>query len=70
MKKYVNKRVAHYDKMDFNDYPSYEDLRKVLEFLKSVFQKYYRLLNGPQSPMLAEPSKDWLQIFKVPWIKS
>lgn len=70
IKRYVNKRVAHWDSMEFRDYPTYEDLRKALEFLKVVFRKYYRLLYGPQKPMIAQPTTEWLDIFKIPWIKS
>lgn len=65
---YVNKRVAHRDKNQFNATPSHGELDEAIEFLSTLHWKYSGLLTSfPQNDFLPPWGYDWKRVFQYPW---
>jgi hypothetical protein len=67
VKHYVNKRIAHRDE-GVEPAPNLGDLDDSLNALKSLVDKYCRLVtgSGPSLDVLLDP--EWKSILRVPWI--
>lgn len=69
VKTYVDKRIAHHEKIEFEDIPKYEDLHKAIEHLGHLHRKYFSLFRCLGIANLV-PTKhyEWKTIFLYPWI--
>jgi HEPN superfamily AbiU2-like protein len=66
---YVNKRVAHHDKKDFDAVPSYSDLHDAIDFLGSLHNRYFLIFKClDPGPLLPNWGYDWTTVFRVPWL--
>lgn len=69
VKTYVDKRIAHYEKIEFKDIPSYQELYDSIEHLGQLHSKYYSLFRCWGKSNLAPIKQyDWTLIFHHPWI--
>jgi hypothetical protein len=65
---YVNKRIAHLDKVVNAPPLTYDDINGALDTLGDVFKRYYRLLTGDQLAQLTPAmGRTWTQAFEFPW---
>lgn len=69
IKKYRNKRVAHFDKKESLFKANYDDLHKAVETIRSIASKYYLLLKQGGNNLIPTDQTDWQEILTVPWIK-
>jgi len=70
IKSFATKRIAHFDKEIFEDFPSYGELDAVLDYLEEIFKKYSLVLRADTSDLLPIFLYDWKKIFRYPWIVS
>jgi hypothetical protein len=70
MRQYVNKRIAHFDKSDLNNLPTYAELDSCLNFIEKLLKKYLRLFKGKHYPNIVPVFQyNWKEIFEIAWIK-
>lgn len=68
---YIDKRIAHYDKESIENIPVLKDVDDFIEFLGSLFKKYYGLIRAAEHvSLIAVKQYDWKAIFRVPWIEN
>jgi len=65
----ANKKIAHRDKNDFQDLPTYKEIDECCDYLKEIVEKYFFLLHGIGLTIILPPLYDWKKIFRIPWIK-
>lgn len=70
VKKYVNKRLAHYEAIPSGRMPSpsFKDLDDALNVLEEVFRRYYFLFAAADLRLLPTFQYDLLAPLRVPWI--
>jgi len=68
IKKYRNKRIAHFDKNESLFKANYDDLHKAVETVRSIASKYYLLLKQGGNDLIPVDQTDWQEILTVPWI--
>jgi hypothetical protein len=68
LKKYVDKRVAHYDRKYLPLGPSYKDIDEAFEFLNGLLSRYYQFFRAASLSLGPYIQYDWKQIFRVAWI--
>ena len=69
VKTYVDKRIAHYEKIEFKDIPSYQELYDAIEHLGQLHCKYYGLFRlWGKANLVPIKQYDWTVIFHHPWI--
>lgn len=68
IKKYRNKRIAHFDKKESLFKANYDDLHKAMETVRSIASKYYLLLKQGGNDLIPTDQTDWQEILTVPWI--
>jgi hypothetical protein len=68
LKKYVDKRVAHYDRRSPPLGPSYKDIDEAFEFLSGLLSRYYQFFRAASFSLGPYIQYDWKQIFRVAWI--
>ena len=68
LKKYVDKRVAHYDRKSPPLAPSYKDIDEAFEFLGGLLSRYYQFFRGASFSEGPYIQYDWKQIFRLAWI--
>ena len=68
MHRYVNKRIAHLDKVVDAPPLTYDEINGALDTLGDIFKRYYRLFTGrwlmQLTPLLG---RDWIEAFEFPW---
>jgi len=70
IRKFANKRIAHFDKSSFQDFPTFGDLDECLDLLEELLKKYMLLLCAQGGDILPSFLYDWKKIFRYPWIES
>jgi len=69
VKKYVDKRIAHYDQAPFTVLPKFDDLTECLAVFEELIKKYKLLLTATSiSKLLPTPQYDWKAVFRIPWL--
>ena len=69
LRRYVNKRVAHHDKKEFNDIPRYSDLEEAIDFLGSLYKRYFLIIKClDPGDLLPHWGYDWQNVFRYPWL--
>jgi len=67
---FADKRLAHRDKREPKQPPTYKEVDDCVDLLDEFFVKYFRLFKGPSmDSLLPTWQYDWKAIFRVPWIK-
>ncbi|MGH7431166.1 MAG: hypothetical protein ACREI5_05045 [Candidatus Methylomirabilales bacterium] len=70
IRKYANKRIAHFDKSDFKHLPTYADLDESLDYLEALLKKYLLLFRAEgHGSIVPVWQYDWKEIFRLPWIE-
>lgn len=70
IKKFANKRIAHFDKSDFKNLPTYAELNECLDYLEKLLKKYLSIFRAEAHIKIVPVWQyDWKQIFKYPWIE-
>jgi hypothetical protein len=69
LKKYVNKRVAHYDQAKFKAFPKFQDVDDALDYLESLFKRYMQLFRAVHYDVKLYWQYDWKGIFCHAWIE-
>ena len=69
VKKFVNKRIAHFDRRPYRTAPTFSDLRICLRLMEAVLRRYLILVRA-EGLITATPviQYDWKEIFRTPWI--
>jgi hypothetical protein len=71
LKHYVDKRVAHHDKEEFTDIPKYSDLDEAIDFLGSLYKRYFLIIKClDPGELLPHWGYDWKKVFRYPWLGS
>ena len=66
---FADKRVAHRDKRQPKELPTYNELDDVVDFFDGLYCKYCQLLTGAgMESLLPIIQYDWKEIFRIPWI--
>jgi hypothetical protein len=69
IRRYVNKRVAHRDRADFSEIPTFDDLDKALDLVEALVKKYWFLFRAETlTTVVPVWQYDWKVIFRVPWM--
>ena len=69
--KYADQRVAHFDKKEISNIPTFTDLDNCIDFLEKLMKKYYLLFRASHLNSILPVSQDkydWKAIFKEVWI--
>lgn len=69
IRKFANKRIAHFGKSSFQDFPTFGDLDECLDLLEELLKKYMLLLRAQGGDILPSFLYDWKKIFRYPWIE-
>lgn len=70
IRKYANKRIAHFDKSEFRELPTYAELDNCLNYLEELLKKYLLLFRAEGHQRIVPTWQyDWRQIFRFPWIE-
>lgn len=65
---FADRRIAHYDKQELENIPTFENLDVCIDYLDELTKKYYLLFKGSAKPLLVKNLDDWQEIFREPWI--
>lgn len=69
LKRFANKRIAHFDRNKFKDPPTFSELYESLDLIEQILKKYLLFLHGGTyiriSPTIIP---NWTAIFRQPWI--
>lgn len=68
LKHYVDKRVAHHDKKEFNAVPPYSDLDDAIDFLWRLHQRYYPIFRSWPFGDFPSFGYDWKKVFRYAWL--
>ena len=68
LKKYANKRVAHYDGNSPPLGPSYKEIDEAFDILCNLLLRYYHFFRAASFSLGPHIQYDWKQIFRVAWI--
>lgn len=69
LRRFVNKRVAHFDQRKFKNPPTYKEVDQCLEVMETLLKKYVLMLRAEaHMNILPTWQYDWKAIFRVPWI--
>lgn len=70
LRRYANKRIAHFDKSDFKALPTYAELDECLDYLENLLKRYLLLFRAQHySNIVPVWQYDWKQVFRRPWIE-
>lgn len=70
IRKFANKRIAHFDKSEFRQVPTYVELDECLDYLEELLKKYLLLFRAEGDLRIVPTWQyDWQQIFRLPWIE-
>jgi hypothetical protein len=68
---YVNNRVAHHSKNDFDATPKHSDLDDAIDFLVTLHRRYHHIFKCSQlddDNFVPNCGYDWKQVFRLPWL--
>lgn len=66
---YADKRIAHRDKREPKDLPTFGEVDSCIDLLDSLYVKQYLLFRGKSMQSLLPTRQfDWTAIFRIPWI--
>ncbi len=66
---FADKRVAHRDKRELKQLPTYKDLDDCVDLLDELYVKYFLLFHqSSMDSLLPTWQYDWKEIFRTPWI--
>ncbi|MEO8418994.1 MAG: hypothetical protein ABI475_09740 [Methylophilaceae bacterium] len=66
---YADRRIAHWDKREPKELPTYNDLDKCVELLDELYVKYHLLFHASSmESLLPDREFDWKGVFREPWI--
>lgn len=68
LKKYANKRVAHYDRDSPPLGPSYKEIDEAFEVLSNLLLRYHQFFRAASFSLGPYIQYDWKKIFRVAWI--
>lgn len=68
LKKYVDKRIAHYDRTPPPLGPSYKDIDEAFDFLSELLSMYYQHFRAASLSLGPYIQYDWKEIFRKAWI--
>lgn len=69
IRRYVNKRVAHHDKKEFDDVPKYSDLDEAIDFIGTLYKRYFFIFRcASPGELLPDRGYDWKKVFRHPWL--
>jgi len=66
--KYVNKRVAHHDRKEFTEIPTFDDLHEAIDYIEELLRKYWSLFTAFHISVCVRRHYDWRDVFRYPWI--
>lgn len=68
---FADKRLAHHDKRDPKQLPTYNDIDAAIDLLDQLYCRYALMLEA-QAPDTLLPTwqYDWKEIFRTPWLPS
>jgi hypothetical protein len=67
--RYANKRIAHFDRGEFTELPTFNELNECLDSLESILKKYMLLFRAvAYTRVLPVWQYDWKAIFRESWI--
>lgn len=67
---FADKRVAHRDKRELKQPPTYKEVDDCVDLLDELYVKYFLLFNqSSMASLLPTWQYDWKAIFRVPWIE-
>lgn len=70
IRKYANKRIAHFDISDFKNVPTYAELDDSLDYLEELLKRYLLLFRAEAySTIVPVWQYDWKQVFRKAWIE-
>lgn len=68
---FADKRVAHRDKREPKELPTYNDVHACIDLLNGLYARYYLLFHAcSMDTLLPVYQGDWKAVFRVPWIPS
>jgi AbiU2 len=71
LKDYVDKRVAHHDKEEFNAIPKYSDLDEAIDFIGELYKRYFLIFKCLSfGDLLPYWGYDWKKVFRYPWLNN
>lgn len=66
---FADKRVAHRDKRDPTELPTYNEVDACIELLDQLYSRYFLLFHASNmESLLPTWQYDWKAVFRVPWI--
>lgn len=65
----VDKRIAHYDRVDVLPVPTFADLEDAVEVLKEISRKYSVLLRGADRGFEFSYLDEWSSVLRFPWLQ-
>lgn len=68
LRKYANKRIAHYDSKPPPPGPSYKEIDEAFDILYDLLVKYYLFFRATSFSRKPCIDYDWKEIFQVAWI--
>ncbi len=69
LRRFVNKRIAHFDRRKFKNPPTYREVDQCLEVMETLLKKYVLMFRAEAHVnILPTWQYDWKAIFRVPWI--
>lgn len=70
IRRYVNKVVAHRNRVPLRSLPTFSDLDDAIDCLQEIIKPYIFLITGSSlAKIIPTVPDDWTKILKVPWIK-
>lgn len=70
IRKYANKRIAHFDRSRFRNLPTDAEVDEALDYLEDLLKKYMALFRAEIYHRIVPTWQyDWKQIFRYPWIQ-
>lgn len=70
VKKFVDKRIAHHDRSEFNDFPTFKELDDAIAYLDELLKHYSPLFTGMGLDTELVRLYDWKEVFYHPWIEN
>ena len=67
---YADRRIAHWDRREPKDLPTFNELNECIKLLDEMYVKYHQLFHASHVELLPERQFDHEAIFREPWIPS
>lgn len=69
VREFTNKRIAHHDKAEFKNIPTFAEVDECLDYLESLLTKYVALFRAEVlMQVVPDWQYDWKEVFRRPWI--